>query len=73
MKYFKDIEILYEKFFIISIYCPISNRIVNTVITDMNNIESSTDSDSSNEEYNINNNSNRNTVVNNNRISGREK
>ena len=31
----------------------------------MNNIESGTDSDSSNEEYNINNNSNRNRVVNN--------
>jgi len=36
MKYFKDIEILYEIFYIISKYCPISNS---TVITDMNNIE----------------------------------
>jgi len=43
MKYFKDIEILYEKFFIISKYCPISNSNVNTVITDMN-IESSSNS-----------------------------
>ena len=43
MKYFKDIEILYEKFFIISKYCPISNSNINTVITDMN-IESSSNS-----------------------------
>jgi len=34
MKYFKDIDILYEKFYIISKYCPISNSNVNTVITD---------------------------------------
>jgi len=33
--------------------------------TDMNNIESSTDSDCSNEVYNINNNNNRNNIVNN--------
>ena len=39
----KDIEILYEKFFIISKYCPISNSNINTVITDMN-IESSSNS-----------------------------
>ena len=49
MKYFKDIEILYEKFYFISKYCPISNSNVNTVIIDMNNIELSSDSDSSNE------------------------
>jgi len=52
MKYFKDIEVLYEKFFIISKYCTISNSNVNTVIIDMNNIELSTDSDCSNEVYN---------------------
>jgi len=57
MKYFKDIEILYEIFYIISKYCPISNS---NVITDMNNIELSSDSDSSNEVYNINNINNRN-------------
>ena len=43
MKYFKDIDILYEKFYIISKYRPISNSNVNTVITDMN-IESSSNS-----------------------------
>ena len=41
LKYFKDIEILNEKFFIISKYYSISNSSVNTVISDMNNIESS--------------------------------
>jgi len=35
------------------------NFLGNTVITDMNNIESSTDFDSSNELYNINNNKNK--------------
>jgi len=40
MKYFKDSEVLYEKFLIISKYCPISNSNVNTVITNMNNLES---------------------------------
>ena len=54
MKYFKDIEILYEIFYIISKYCPISNSNVDTVITYMNNIELSSDSYSSNEVYNIN-------------------
>jgi len=49
MKYFKDIEILYEIFYIIYKYCPISNSNGNTVVTDMNNIKSSTDSNSSNE------------------------
>jgi len=44
---------------------------INTVITDTNNVELSTDSDSSNEIYNINNN-NRNNIVNNNKISDRE-
>ena len=63
MKYFMDIEILFENFYIITKYCPISNSNVNTVVTDMNNIESSTDSDCSNKVYNINNNSN--SVVNN--------
>jgi len=39
MKYFMNIELLYEKLFVISKYCSISNSNVNTVITDMNNIE----------------------------------
>jgi hypothetical protein len=52
---FMDINILYEKFFIITKYSLISNSNVNTDVTDMNNIESSTDSDSINKEYNINN------------------
>ena len=69
--YFKDIEILYEKYFKISKYCPISNSNVNTVITDMNNIESSTNSYNSNEVYNINNNK-RNNIFNNRRISDSE-
>ena len=64
----KDIEILYEKFFIISKYRPLLNSNVNTVISDINNIESSTNSDGRNEIYNINNN-NRNNIVNNSRIS----
>jgi len=54
MKFFMDIG----KFYIISKYYPISNSNENTVIATMNNIESSTDSDSSNELYNINNNNN---------------
>jgi len=41
---------------------------VNLVITDVNIVESSTDSDGSNEEYNINNNN----IVNNSRISNNE-
>jgi len=69
MKYFKDIDILYEKFYIISKYCPILNSNVNTVITDMNNIELSSDSDSSSEVYYINS---RNNIVNNSRNSGYE-
>jgi len=72
VKYFKDIEILYEIFYIISKYCPISNSNVDTVITDMNNIELSSDSDSSNEVYNINNINNRNNIVNNSRNSDSE-
>jgi len=72
MKYFKDIEILYEKFYIISKYCPISNSNVDTVNTDMINIELSSDSDSSNEVYNINNINNRNDMVNNSRNSDSE-
>ena len=67
MKCFKDIEILYEKYFVITRYwCPISNCNVNTIITDINNTESNTNSDSSNEVYYINNNNiNRNNIVNN--------
>jgi len=64
------IEILYEKFYIISKYDPISNSNVNTVITNVNNIKSSTDS--SNEFYNINDNNNRNNIDNNSRISDSE-
>ena len=64
MKYFINIEILYEKFFfVISKYCPVSNSNVNTIVTDINNVESSTDSDSSNKVYNVNNNNNSNNVV----------
>ncbi|KAG4087833.1 hypothetical protein H8356DRAFT_1325011 [Neocallimastix lanati (nom. inval.)] len=61
--------ILFENFYIITKYCPISNSNVNTVVTDMNNIESSTDSNSSNEVYKINNNYNNiNSVDSENRI-----
>ena len=63
MKYFMDIEKLYEKLFVTRKYCPISNSNVNTIILDMNNIESSIDSDGSNKEYNINNNNSRNNTV----------
>jgi len=73
MKYFKDIEILYEKFYIISKYCPLSNSNVDTVITDMNNRELSSDSDSSNEVYSINIINNRNNIVYNIRINDSEK
>ncbi|KAG4083597.1 hypothetical protein H8356DRAFT_1380959 [Neocallimastix lanati (nom. inval.)] len=45
---------------------------INIVVTDINNIESTTDFESSKEGYNINNNNNRNNIVNNNRISDRE-
>ena len=71
MKYFKDIEILYEIFYIIYKYCPISNSNVDTAITDMNNIELSSDSDSSNEVYNINNivNNSRNSDIENRNIN----
>ena len=50
-------------FYIISKYCPISNSNVDTVITDMNNIELSSDSDSTNEVYNTNNIENRNINI----------
>jgi hypothetical protein len=69
MKFFKDIEILYEIFYIISKYCQIYNSTVEAFITDMNNIELSSDSDSSNKVYNINNINNRNNNVNNSRNS----
>jgi len=58
-----DIEKHYGKLFVISKYWPISNSNVNTTVTDMNNLESS--SNCSNEEYSINNNINRNNIVNN--------
>jgi len=72
MYHFKDIKFLYKKFFIISQFCPMPNNNVNIVITDMNNIESSIDSNSGNEVYNINNNNNRNNITNNYRINDRE-
>ena len=56
-------EILYEIFYIISKYDPKSNSNVDIVITDMNNIKLSSDSDTSNEVYNINNINNRNNIV----------
>ena len=40
---------------VINKYCTTKNSYVDTVITDINDVELSTDSDSSNEEYNINN------------------
>ena len=63
MKYFKDIEVLYEIFYVISKYCPISNSNVDNVITDIKNLELSSDSDRSNKLYNINNINNRNNIV----------
>jgi hypothetical protein len=48
-----------KKFFVITKYFPISNRNVNTVVTDKNNIELNINFDSSNEKYNINNDKNR--------------
>ena len=60
-----DLEILYEKMFVISKYCPILNSSVNTFVTDMSNVELSTDSDSRN---NIYNNNITNNIVNNSRI-----
>ena len=42
---------------------------ISIAITDMKNVESSIDSDNSNEVYNINNNNNRNNIVNNSSIS----
>jgi len=72
MKYFMDIENPYWKLFVISKYCSISNSNVNTVVTDMNNVESSANTDSSNKENNINNNNNRNNIVNNSSISDSE-
>ena len=65
-------KFFYEIFYIISKYCPISNSNVDTVITDRNNIEQSSDSDSNNEVYNINNINNRNNIVNNSKISDSE-
>jgi len=57
-------------FFVITKYYPLSNSNEDAVLTDMNNIESSPDSDISNKVYKINikNNSNRNNIVFNNSI-----
>ena len=60
-----DIEILYEKIFIITKYCPILNSNVKTVITYMNNIDLSTYSENSNEVYNNNNNNKKDIVLDN--------
>ena len=47
-----DIDIFHKKFYIISKYCPISNsKVKHLLFIDMNNIELSSDSDSSNEVY----------------------
>ena len=55
-------------FFTIFKHCLILNSNEDTVVADINNIESSFDSDSNNEEYNNNNNNNSNS---NNIISNR--
>ncbi|KAG4083837.1 hypothetical protein H8356DRAFT_1327963 [Neocallimastix lanati (nom. inval.)] len=66
---FRYRNILYENFNIISKYCPTANSSnVDTAITNMNNIASSSGSDSNNELYNINNNYNRNNILFNNNI-----
>jgi len=67
MKYFMNIDILHNKLFVISKYGPTSNSNVNTVVTDIHIVDSSFDSDSSNEVYNLNNNiyNNSNSAVNN--------
>jgi len=44
-----------KNFFVNTKYCLISNSNVNSVVTDMNNIESSLDFDRSNQGCNINN------------------
>jgi hypothetical protein len=61
-----------KNFKLFSKYYLISNSNVGTFIKDMNNIELSSDSDRSNEVYNINNIDNRNNIVNNSRISDSE-
>jgi len=69
-----DLKFFMKKFFLISKYCPILNSNVNTVVTDMNNIELSIDSDSSKEGYYINSNSSRNNIVtNSNNIDNKNK
>jgi len=67
-----DIEILYKKLFVVRKYCQISSINVNIAIKDMNNVESRTESDNSNEVYNINSNINRNNIVNDSSISDSE-
>jgi len=48
----KKKKALWKSSFIISKYCPIKNSNVNTVVTQIwINVESSSDSDSSNEKY----------------------
>ena len=56
-----NVEIFYERIFIITKYCPS----LNLLVIDINNVESSTDSYSCNEVCNINNNNykNNNSVV----------
>jgi len=70
MKNFKDIEVLYVKkifFFFFLLFLNIFQYqiVMKTQLSQIiKNIESSTNSDSSNEVYNINNNNNRNIIVN---------
>jgi len=68
MKYFMDIEILYEKF--LQLPNIVQLQKVMSVVIDINNVESITDSDNSKEVYSINNNNhnNSNNIVNNSRI-----
>jgi hypothetical protein len=65
MKYFMDIEILYEKF--LQLPNIVQLQKVMSVVIDINNVESITDSDNSKEVYSINNNNhnNSNNIVNN--------
>ncbi|KAG4096056.1 hypothetical protein H8356DRAFT_1356764 [Neocallimastix lanati (nom. inval.)] len=64
MKYFKDIEIIYEKFYIISKYCPISSSNVNTVVTDINKVQILTIVAKENRNININDRENNSIITN---------
>ena len=75
MKHFADIEFLFGKICVMSKICPISNSNINTDVTNINNIESGTDSSNSmNSDNNSNSNSdgissNNNSIVRENRNS----